>query len=136
MPKSLFTVLVLLSSLISARALALAKDDSALIRAIHDDRGVNYIEAGQMVVEEILPDDNQGLPHQKWLVRLSDNSSVELVYNSDMGDRVPLQVGEVMSAGGQLIMAQQGPLLHWLHSDPKQHRPDGYVYVNGTYYGK
>lgn len=131
--KSIFAVLVLLSS---SGALALVNDDSALVQAIHRDQNVNFIEAGQMVVQAILPDDTQGLPHQKWLVRLSDNSTLELVYNSDMGQRVPLSVGQVVSAGGQLIIAQQGPLLHWLHADPRQHRPDGYVFVNGTYYGK
>ncbi len=133
MLKSILAVLVLLSS---QGAFALVNDDTALIQAIHQDQNVNYIEGGKMVVERVLPDDTQGLPHQKWLVRLSDNSTLELVYNSDMGSRVPVNVGDVMSAGGQLIMAQQGPLLHWLHSDPKQHRPDGYVYLNGVYYGK
>lgn len=122
--------------LASQGAWALVTDDSALLQAIRQDQNVNYIEAGNMVVERILPDDTQGLPHQKWLVRLSDNSTLEMVYNSDMGVRVPVQVGEVMSAGGQLIMAQQGPLLHWLHADPRHNRPDGYIYVNGTYYGK
>lgn len=133
MIKLIFAALVMLSS---SLAFALAADDSALLQAISQDQNVNYIEAGQMVVTKVLPDDTQGLPHQKWLVRLSDNSTLELVYNSDMGDRVPVEVGEVMSAGGQLIMAQQGPLLHWLHADPRKNRPDGYVYVNGTYYGK
>lgn len=135
MLKNAFIALCLLV-LNSQGAWALVADDSAIVQAIHQNQDVNYIEAGNMVVKRLLPDDTQGLPHQKWLVRLSDNSTLELIYNTDMGAHIPLQEGQTVSAGGQLIMGDQGPLLHWLHSDPRQHRPDGYVYVNGTYYGR
>lgn len=132
MLKTVIAAFVLLSC---SGAFALVSNDTALVQAIHQDQNVSFIEAGNMVVTQILPDDTVGLPHQRWMVRLSDNSTMALIYNSDMGDRVPLQVGESVAAGGQLIMGEQGPLLHWLHSDPKGRRPDGYIYANGVYYG-
>ena len=63
---------------------------------------------------------------------------MQAVYNSDMEncDRVPLKVGDMVSMGGQFIYTNEGPMLHWLHYDPRGNRPDGFVEVNGRFYCK
>ena len=96
---------------------------------------VTYVEAGNLTVTKLLPDDTSGLPHQKWEARLSNGNTITLVYNSDMGDRVPVKVGDKFSAGGQYIQTGHTGILHWLHDDPRHNRPDGYVYLNGVVYG-
>lgn len=99
-------------------------------------RGVNYLEVHDVQVSRLLPDDMQGRRHQKWIVRLANGASLLAVYNSDMGDRVPLKVGDTVSMGGQYIWDKGGGLIHWLHEDPKHRRPDGWVEVNGVRYGQ
>lgn len=110
-------------------------DDSRLVAAFKARRGVDFIEAGNLVVTKLLPDDNQGLRHQKWQARLSNGGILTIVYNSDMDEKVPLNVGDVFSVGGQFIWTGNGGLIHWVHDDPKGRRPDGYVLFDGVQYG-
>ena len=110
-------------------------NDSDLIRAVNDHRNVNFVQGAGVVVTRILPDDNSGLPHQRWYVRLSNGKEIIAIYNSDMGQRLPLQTGLVMALGGEFKMTNMGPMIHWLHSDPKGTRPNGYVIIQGVRYG-
>lgn len=109
--------------------------DTQLVQALHQRRNVNFVEAADLVVTKILPDDTKGLPHQRWVARVSDGTTVMMIYNSDMGVRIPVKVGDHFSAGGQFIWTPEGGLLHWLHEDPRNKRPDGFIYMNGTIYG-
>lgn len=110
--------------------------DSELVDAVRARRFQNFVEGGSLTVVKLMADDNTGLEHQKWVVRLSNGETMQAVYNLDMCPRVPLKVGDVIAMGGQFIWTNQGGLLHWLHHDPRGNRPDGYVYVNGNYYCK
>jgi hypothetical protein len=98
-------------------------------------QGLFFAEVKNVRVVRILPDDTQGLQHQKWVVALDNGSELMAVYNMDICDRVPLKVGDTMSIGGQYIWDKGGGLLHWLHDDPRGSRPNGYVEVGGSRYG-
>ncbi len=98
-------------------------------------QGLFFAEVRNVRVVKVLPDDTQGLQHQKWVVALDNGNQLMAVYNTDICDRVPVRVGDVMSIGGQYIWDRGGGLLHWLHGDPRHSRPDGYVEVNGRRYG-
>lgn len=110
------------------------EDDSEIVRAVVNRRRVDFVEGRGMVVIRTLADDNNGLRHQKWVVQLSNGSSMMAVYNLDMCERVALKVGDHVAMGGQFVWTNQGALLHWLHYDPRKTRPDGYVEVNGKVY--
>lgn len=114
----------------------LVNDDRQLIQAMASRKNAHFVEAGNIKVTQLLPDDRQGLPHQKWMAQLSNGSKVMVVYNLDMGAYVPVRVGDAFSVGGQFIWTKQGGLVHWTHKDPRRTRPDGYVYFDGTYYGE
>lgn len=111
-------------------------DDSDLVRAVRSQKAQFYIEAGNLVVTKLLPDDRNGLKHQKWEARLSNGEVIQVVYNSDMGDRVPVKIGDKFGVGGQFVWGRQRMgVMHWLHEDKREKRPDGYVFFNGTVYG-
>ncbi len=109
--------------------------DKAIVNAVHSRRNSFFVEGADLVVTKTLPDDTTGLPHQKWEAKLSDGSVVQIVYNSDMGARVPIQAGDHFAVGGQFLWLGHSGLIHWLHDDPRHNRPDGYIYYNGTVYG-
>lgn len=113
----------------------LASNDADLVRAVQDRRYVSFVTASQVTVTKVMEDDTLGKPHQRWYVRLSSGDEVFCVYNLDMGKRVPLKVGDVISMGGEFKWTSRGALLHWLHHDPRQNRPDGFVEVGGQRYG-
>lgn len=111
------------------------QDDKALVQALKNQRRAHFIQAANLTVSRLLEDDNDGLRHQKWVAKTSVGQSVTIVYNVDMGIRVPLQVGDKFAVGGEFIWTKTGGLLHWVHEDPRDKRPDGYVYVDGVIYG-
>jgi hypothetical protein len=111
------------------------QEDSQLIAAVQSKQNQFYVEGGNLVVTNILPDDTQGLPHQKWEAQLSDGSIITVVYNSNMGERIPVEEGMTFSVGGQFIWTTDGGLIHWVHADPKKKRPDGFVFINNELYG-
>lgn len=110
------------------------RDDGDLIRAMLGRRKVHFLEASQLVVTQVLPDDRQGRTHQKFLVRTSNGGSVLIVYNTDLCPRVPVRIGDRISVGGEYIWNNAGGLMHWTHFDPRRHRPSGYVELNGYFY--
>ncbi len=111
-----------------------ATDDSALIEAMQRGRTVQFLMAVDLEVVQLLADDNSGLRHQKWIVRLSNGQKVQAVYNSDMCPRVPVKVGDRVALAGMFLMTGQGGLMHWLHHDPSGRRADGFVELNGQRY--
>jgi len=117
-------------------AKAAVNDDSQIVQAYEAKRRVNFVEGAKMEVVKLLPDDNSGLKHQKWVVRLSNGKLMQAVYNTDMCPYVPLQVGDVVAMGGMFLWTGNSGMIHWLHHDPRGNRPDGYVMVNGKYYCK
>jgi hypothetical protein len=116
---------------------AVPQGQAQLAAAVDAGRGLNFVEVKNVTVVKILPDDTQGRKHQKWIFALDNGRQVMAVYNSDFSDeRIPVQVGQKMSLGGQFIWDRGGGLLHWLHADPKNRRPDGYVEIGGVVYGQ
>ena len=108
-------------------------DGQALVEsAIQKRRGINFVTVMNVIVVQLLPDDNQGLRHQKFVVRLNNGVTITAVYNTDMGPYVPVVIGSVVSLAGQFISTGNGGLIHWLHHDPQGSRPDGWVLFNGT----
>ncbi len=112
------------------------QNDQALVQAVRARRNVFYVQGANLTVRKVLPDDTSGLPHQKWIAQLTDGSTIQVVYNSDMGNRVPMKEGDTFGVGGQFLWLRTQGLIHWLHEDPRHNRPDGYIYFNGVVYGE
>lgn len=113
------------------------RDDRELVRAVRDKRQIHFIRAANMEVIRLLPDDTQGAKHQRFYVRLSDGQEVSAVYSLESGrDRVPVKVGSRVGLAGEFKWTRFGALIHWLHEDTSNRRPDGYVEISGVRYGK
>ncbi|MDP9139367.1 MAG: DUF3465 domain-containing protein [Pseudomonadota bacterium] len=107
-----------------------ALDDSALRSAI-DARAEDVQVEGQGVVAKILPDDNKGSRHQRFIVRLSDGQTILIAHNIDLAPRVaPLDKGDTVSFAGEYVWNQQGGVVHWTHHDPQGRHVDGWIRRN------
>lgn len=107
-----------------------------IIAAQESGKGLHYVELSDAKVVRVLPDDTKGSRHQKWVVQLANGKELLSIYNMDICDRVPLNIGDTVAMGGEYIWDRGGGLIHWLHKDPRNHRPDGYVDLNGVRYGE
>jgi hypothetical protein len=85
------------------------------------------------VVSQILPEDHDGLPHQKYTLTVGGQIKLLIVSNLDFG-RVPLQVGQTQTVCGEYKKVGQG-MIHWTHFDPHGGHPDGFTILGGKLYG-
>jgi hypothetical protein len=109
-------------------------DNAAIARAFASHaRDVRVDGSGS--VSRVLPDDRQGQPHQRFLVRLPTGQSILIVHNIDIAPRIEnLRVGDEIEFEGEYVWNDQGGLVHWTHHDPsRRHRP-GWVKHAGHVY--
>ena len=90
---------------------------------------------GQGEVVKILPDDDKGVRHQRFLLRVAPGLTVLVAHNSDLAPRIDgLAAGDRLSFCGEYIWNDKGGVLHWTHHDPAARRPGGWLRFNGKLY--
>lgn len=89
---------------------------------------------GAGTVVKLLPDDNKGARHQKFLVRINAQQTLLFAHNIDLAPRIDaLQVGDDIQFKGEYIYNPKGGVMHWTHHDP-QGRHSGWIKLNGKTY--
>jgi cold shock CspA family protein len=91
--------------------------------------------AGQGVVERILPDDNDGSRHQRFIVRLASGQTILVAHNIDLAPRLgSLAPGDTVAFSGVYEWNSMGGVIHWTHHDPEGHHAAGWLQHNGMIY--
>ncbi len=90
---------------------------------------------GEGTVTKVLPDDTQGIRHQKFIVKLKSGQSLLFAHNIDISPRIsPLKAGDKISFKGEYEWTPQGGVMHWTHRDPGGRHPAGWIRTgNKTY---
>ena len=90
---------------------------------------------GHGTVIKILPDDNQGSRHQRFILRLESGQTVLVAHNIDLAQRIDgLTVGSVVDFKGIYVTNDKGGVIHWTHHDPDGRHDDGWLKWNGMIY--
>lgn len=91
--------------------------------------------SGSGKVVKLLPDDNRGTRHQKFIVRINRDLTVLIAHNIDLAPRVEgLKKGDTISFYGEYEWNKKGGVVHWTHHDPGRKHPDGWLQFNGKKY--
>lgn len=86
-------------------------------------------------IKAILPIDNNGIRHQKFLVELEIGQVILIAHNIDVSSRIEkLRQGEEIEFYGEYIWNEKGGVIHWTHHDPKGRHPDGWIKYQGRVY--
>ncbi len=85
-------------------------------------------------VDRILPDDNDGSRHQRFIVRTPSGRTVLIAHNIDLARRVPIEIGDTVTIRGEYEWSDRGGTMHWTHHDPKQWREGGWIEHRGIRY--
>ncbi len=95
----------------------------------------NVQVSGRGVVVKLLPDDNSGSKHQKFIVKLLSGQTVLIAHNIDIAPRViGLGVGDSIQFNGEYEWNARGGVVHWTHRDPSGLHPPGWLNHRGKTY--
>ncbi|HOY71270.1 MAG TPA: DUF3465 domain-containing protein [Methylotenera sp.] len=108
-------------------------ENSALIQAFQGKKSNLFVE-GSGVVKKLLPEDNKGSRHQKFLVTISDKQTLLFAHNIDLSKSIPLAVGDTIEFRGEYVYNPKGGVMHWTHHDPQAKIEGGWIKHNGQIY--
>jgi hypothetical protein len=94
----------------------------------------NVIVRTRGTVRKVLPDDDEGDRHQKFILRLAGGHTLLVAHNIDLAPRVPVREGEGVEIQGEYEWSAQGGVLHWTHHDPGKRREGGWIEHAGKRY--
>jgi hypothetical protein len=90
---------------------------------------------GEGVVTRVLPDDNEGGRHQRFILRLASGQTLLVAHNIDVAPRLPrLGPGDSVAFCGEYVWNAQGGLIHWTHHDPSGQHVGGWLKFGGVIY--
>ena len=96
-----------------------------------DSFGVNDSQQqiqGKGIVIKLLPDDNDGSRHQKFIIKLGSGQKLLVAHNIDLAPRVSgIQVGDSIGFHGQYEWNSKGGVVHWTHHDPQGRHAAGWL---------
>jgi len=85
-------------------------------------------------VKKMLKYDDRGLPHERFLLVLSNGSTILVAHNTKMAPYVPVQPGDIVTVSGEYIWNAKGGLIHWTHHSDSPNHQSGFIEFNGKRY--
>lgn len=111
-------------------AIASARLDSAIV-----ERRTDYQVGGRGTVIRLLPDDNDGSRHQRFILELESGRTLLVAHNIDVAPRIDgLRTGELVSFFGEYEWNDRGGVIHWTHHDPRSQHIGGWIEYHGKRY--
>ena len=91
--------------------------------------------AGEGVVSKLLPDDNDGSRHQRFILTLSSGQTLLVAHNIDLAPRIAsLREGDSVAFNGVYEWNTKGGVIHWTHLDPGGRHEAGWLKHAGQTY--
>jgi len=116
-------------------ATAPASGSDAALAAAFANHQRNILVRDTAVVTKLLPDDTEGLRHQRFIIRLASGQSLLIAHNIDRANRIgSLRVGDTIEFSGEYEWNSQGGVVHWTHHDSSGRHPPGWIKLNGQLY--
>ncbi|MDP0497874.1 MAG: DUF3465 domain-containing protein [Verrucomicrobiota bacterium JB024] len=90
--------------------------------------------SGEGVVIKVLPDDEKGSRHQRFILRLPSGQTLLIAHNIDVAPRIPgLKNEDTVRYYGEYIWNNKGGLVHWTHRKSAS-EPGGWLEKDGRRY--
>ncbi len=108
--------------------------DAAIANAFSNHES-NLQVSGQGVVTRLLPDDNNGSRHQKFIIKLPSGQTLLISHNIDLAPRInSLREGDAIEFYGEYEWNEKGGVVHWTHRDPNGSHEAGWLQHQGNRY--
>ncbi|EKE8763134.1 DUF3465 domain-containing protein, partial [Vibrio cholerae] len=107
-------------------SVGLHANDAVLQQAYKSQQSDIQVQGFGQVVK-VLPDDNDGSKHQKFILKLNSGQTLLVAHNIDLAPRIPnLKVGDSVEFYGEYEWNKKGGVLHWTHKDPQNRHAHGW----------
>jgi predicted small secreted protein len=107
--------------------------NDGIIKDLFDKKQSDVQVHGNGVIVKILPDDNDGTKHQRFILKLNSGQTLLITHNIDIAPRLDgLAVGEKVEFYGEYYYNSEGGGIHWTHSDLNGKHISGYLKRNGN----
>lgn len=127
-----------ISELFSPPAAVQSRQDGGGDAAIADafsSRRSNLQVGGAGRVDKLLPDDNDGSRHQRFIISLRSGHTLLIAHNIDLAPRIDsLRVDDAIEFFGEYEWNKQGGVIHWTHRDPRGTHIGGWLKHKGQIY--
>lgn len=105
------------------------------IQLAYENQQSNLQVSGEGYVVKILPDDNEGSRHQRFILKINNGPSLLVAHNIDLAPRVQnLAKGDTITFFGEYEWNTKGGVLHWTHDDPQGRHANGWLKHDGITY--
>jgi hypothetical protein len=95
----------------------------------------NVQVSGGGIVTRVLPDDNDGSRHQRFILQLPSGHTLLVAHNIDLAPRISeLRQGDPVSFYGEYEWNKKGGVLHWTHRDPDGSHAAGWLQHDNRMY--
>ena len=109
--------------------------DEALISDLYKNKKSDVQVSGSGVVVKVLPDDNDGIRHQKFILRLENGITLLVAHNIDLAPRLESLIeSEIVEFNGEYEWNSKGGVIHWTHRDPNNRHIGGWLVYRGRKY--
>jgi hypothetical protein len=109
-------------------------NDQILADAFNNEES-NIQVSGSGRVTRILPDDNEGSRHQKFIIELDSGQTLLIAHNIDIALKIyDLSKGDQVDFYGEYEWNSNGGVVHWTHHDPDGGHEDGWIKHGGRIY--
>ena len=105
------------------------------ISSAYETRTSNVQVSNTGIVVKVLPDDNKGSRHQKFILKLPSGQTVLIAHNIDLAPKInTISTGDSIEFYGEYEWNAKGGVVHWTHHDPAGRHEDGWLKHNGAVY--
>ena len=117
---------------VSGAPAANATDSDAILANAFDKQISDIQVEGRGTVVRVLPDDNEGGRHQRFILRLNTGQTLLIAHNIDLASRIrSLRAGDTVAFSGEYEWSAKGGVVHWTHRDPNGRHQAGWLRHNG-----
>ncbi|MGF1696593.1 DUF3465 domain-containing protein [Vibrio lamellibrachiae] len=111
------------------------KGDDALLAKAYETNQSDLQVQGSGDVIRLLPDDNEGSRHQKFILKLNSGQTILVAHNIDLAPKIKnLRRGDTVKFFGEYEWNNKGGVIHWTHRDPNGRHAHGWLKHNGRTY--
>jgi len=111
-----------------------ADTNESEVAAAQNNRASHVQVTCTLPVKRMLRPDDKGEKHEKFLLQLSNGSTILVAHNISRAPSVPVEAGDIVTVHGEYIWNNKGGVIHWTHASDTPRHEGGYIDFKGQRY--